>query len=108
LKVGATPKLAKGAKGMVTARIVPRAGAHLSEEAPVSLALTASDALALAKSKATKADVRYEAGGGAIEVPFTAVQTGAAAIEARLKFYICTEKTCAQQEKTVSLPVTVR
>jgi hypothetical protein len=104
----ATRSLEKGAKGTVMARIVPRAGAHLSEEAPVSLGLVAPDAIALAKSKATKADVKFKDGGGTIEVPFTAVQTGSTKIDARLKFYICTDRTCAQQEKTASLPVTVR
>jgi hypothetical protein len=108
LKIDATPKLDKGAKGAVSARIVPKAGAHLSDEAPVSLALSAPASLALSKTKATKADVKYASGGGAIEVPFTAVEAGKATIEAKLKFYICTEKTCAQQEKTASLPVMVR
>jgi hypothetical protein len=104
----ATNPVARGASGSVTARIVPHAGAHLSDEAPVTLTLSATPAIALSKSKATRADVKYAGGGGVLEVPFTAVEAGQATIEAKLRFYICTDKTCAQQEKTTSLPVTVR
>jgi hypothetical protein len=88
--------------------IVPRAGAHLSEEAPVTLTLSPPASLSLSKTKATKADVKFAGGGGSLEVAFVAVESGKATIDAKLKFYICTEKTCAQQERAASLPVTVR
>ncbi|MFM2152735.1 MAG: hypothetical protein RL199_1170 [Pseudomonadota bacterium] len=108
LKLEATPMVGKGAQGVVSVRITPRRGAHLSDEAPVTLALSAPESLALSKTKATKADVKFANGGGALEVPFKGVESGKAGIEAKLKFYICTESTCSQQEKTASLPVTVR
>jgi hypothetical protein len=108
LKLEATPKVDKGGKGAVRARIFPRAGAHLSDEAPVTLTLSAPPSLGLAKKTATKADVSYAGGGGSLELPFEALESGKAVIEAKLKFYICTDKTCAQQERTASLPVTVR
>ena len=41
------------------------------------------------------------------EVPFTADAAGKASIEAKMKFFVCTDKVCAPQTKTVTLPVDV-
>jgi hypothetical protein len=101
----ASPTVAKGAQGKVVARITPKAGAHVSEEAPSSLALTASAGLSVAKAKSGKADLKLTGKVAAFEVPFTASASGA--IDATLRFYICTDTACTQQERKASLPVTV-
>ncbi len=42
------------------------------------------------------------------EVPFTAAAAGKGAVDAKLTFFICTEKLCARQQKTFSIPVEVQ
>jgi hypothetical protein len=107
LRFEATPQLEQGAAGVVTVRIAPRKGAHLSDEAPLKLSLSAPE-LTFSKAKATRDDLRMDGTIGTLEVPFTAVAPGKTVIEAKLKFYICTEQTCAQQERAASLSVLVR
>lgn len=103
----ATPKVSKGAQGKVVARITPKAGAHVSEEAPASLALSTSAGLSVAKAKSGKADLKFSGPAASFEVPFTASASGAASIDATLRFYICTDTACTQQERKASLAVTV-
>jgi hypothetical protein len=42
------------------------------------------------------------------EVPFTAAAAGKGTVDAKLTFFICTEKICARQQKNVSIPVEVQ
>lgn len=102
-----TAKVDKGAQGKVAVRIKPKPGAHVNADAPTSLSLKAPAGLALAKAKADKSDMRFTGQVAAFEVPFTAVASGSATIDAKLKFYICTDQTCTPQERTASLAVNV-
>jgi hypothetical protein len=103
----ATPKVAKGAQGRVVARITPKSGAHVSEEAPASLTLSASTGLAVSKARSGKGDLKFSGPAASFEVPFTASASGSGTIDATLKFYICTDTACTQQERKASLAVTV-
>ena len=107
LAFDATGTVAKGAQGKVSVRITPAKGAHVNADAPTSLSLKAPAGLAVSKAKADKADMKFTGLVAGFEVPFTAVASGAATIEAKLKFYICTDQTCTPQERTVSLAVNV-
>jgi hypothetical protein len=108
LSIEAPAKVAKGAQGKVTVHINPKGGAEIHKEAPISLALVASDGLTLAKSKFGRGEVKMAGNDASFEIPFTAAAPGKSSIEATLRFYICTDKTCAQQERKASLPVTVQ
>ncbi len=108
LGIQATATVAKGSAGSVSVRIAPKPGAEIHKEAPIKLQLEAPKNVALAKDKLSRADVKMDGGAATFEVPFTANDAGKGTIEAKLSFYICTEKMCAHQERTASLPVAVQ
>ena len=82
-------------------------GAHVSDEAPLKLELTGTQA------EPAKTQLALQGLGGArrrpgqqyadprFEVPFTAAAAGTGTLEAKLTFFICTEKLCARQQKTL-------
>jgi hypothetical protein len=108
LGVQATATVAKGGSGTVTVRIAPKAGAEFHKEAPLKVQLEAPKNIALSKDKLTRDDVKMDGAAATLEVPFTANDAGKGTIEAKLSFMICTDKVCARQERTASLPVAVR
>ncbi|HLL02871.1 MAG TPA: hypothetical protein VK539_19975 [Myxococcaceae bacterium] len=110
---GTSTKVKAGDKGVFVLSIKSKAGAHVSDEAPLKLQVKgaqltpAKEELVLADSVAKKAegqkwvDPRFE-------VPFTAAAAGKGTVDAKLTFFICTEKICARQQKTFSVPVEVQ
>jgi hypothetical protein len=108
LKAEATPKLAKGAKGVVSVQVAPRRGAHVKAETPFDAHLVAPAIVTLAKADVARADVTYNSDGARFAVPFTAVGTGSSSIEMSLVFVVCTDQSCFRVKKTALLPVTVR
>ncbi len=101
-----------GEKGKVVIEIRAKAGAHISDEAPLKIELKGTgatvekeklvykDSIAKKKDGQEFADPRFE-------VAFTAPAAGKASIEAKMRFFVCTDKVCAPQQKTVTLPVEV-
>lgn len=106
LTVTATPKVKAGEGGRVELKIVPKAGAEIHKEAPISLSLATKGVVA-PKAKVGREELVMKGADAAFDVPFKADAPGAAQIEATLKFYICTEKMCAAQERKATLPVLV-
>jgi hypothetical protein len=92
--------------------IKSKSGAHVSDEAPLKLELKgtqltpAQEKLALKDSVAKKAEGQQYAD-PRFEVPFKATAAGKGALDAKLTFFICSEKLCARQQKTFSIPVAV-
>jgi hypothetical protein len=109
---GTSTKVKAGEAGVFVLSIKSKPGAHVSDEAPLKLELKgtqvspAKEKLALADSVAKKAagqefvDPRFE-------VPFKASAAGKGTLDAKLTFFICSEKLCARQQKTFSIPVEV-
>lgn len=104
---GASERVTKGEKGRVTVRIQPKSGAHVSAEAPASLTLVSGPGLSIAREKSGKADLKFAGDNASFEVPFTASASGKSTIDASLRFYICTEQACTQQDRKASLTVAV-
>jgi hypothetical protein len=110
---GTSTKVKAGDKGVFVLSIKSKPGAHVSDEAPLKLQVKGSqltpakEQLVLADSVAKKAegqqwvDPRFE-------VPFTAAAAGKGTVDAKLTFFICTEKICARQQKAFSIPVEVQ
>jgi hypothetical protein len=102
-----------GEKGVFVLSIKSKAGAHVSDEAPLKLQVKGSQ-LTPAKEQLGREDsVAKKAEGQAFvdprfEVPFMAAVAGKGSVDAKLTFFICTEKICARQQKTVSIPVEVQ
>lgn len=100
---GTTTKVKAGEAGKVVVAIKLKGGAHVSDEAPLKLELSSQQAK-LSKDKLTLADSIGKPE-PRFEVPFTA--QGATTIDAKMTFFICTEKLCSRQTKQLSLNVEV-
>jgi hypothetical protein len=100
--------VSKGGSGNVSVRIAPKPGAEIHKEAPIKVSLEAPKNIALSKDKLSRSDVKMDGVAATLDVPFKGVEPGKTTIEAKLSFYICTEKMCARQERTASLPVAVQ
>lgn len=109
---GSATKLKPGGKGSFVLEIRTKPGAYVSEEAPLKLALTGTgvkvgkDKLTMADSVGKKAEGQKHAT-PRFEVPLTAAAEGKGTVDGKLTFFICTEKICERQKKTVSVPIEV-
>ena len=96
------------AQGFVV-EVVPRPDAHVSPDAPISLALTSCPSLKLAKEKLGRPDAKEtQAKGVAFDVPFTASAAGKDELKGTLVFFICTEKLCERQKREIAMNVEVQ
>jgi hypothetical protein len=110
---GTSTKLKAGDTGKVVISIKAKNGAHVSDEAPLKIELSSKQGK-LGKEKLTLADSLNPKKEGEtnypdprFEVPFTPSAHGASSVEAKMTFFICTEKQCARQTKNLSFPVEV-
>ena len=103
---GTTAKLKAGETGKVIISITAKNGAHVSDEAPLKIELSSKQSK-LGKEKLTLTDSKTGAANPRFEVPFTPTAQGPTTVEAKLTFFICTEKLCSRQTKNLSLPVEV-
>jgi hypothetical protein len=111
---GTSADVKLGEKGKIVIAIKAKNGAHVSDEAPLRIELSSKDGK-LDKEKITLADSVVKKSEGATEFPdprfevgFTPAAAGKASVDAKVTFFICTEKVCARQTKTLSFPVTVK
>lgn len=104
---GTTTKLKAGETGRVIISIKAKNGAHVSDEAPLKIELSSKQGK-LGKEKLTLADsVAPKKEDPRFEVPFTPTAHGQSSVEAKLTFFICTEKQCSRQVKNLTFPVEV-
>lgn len=109
---GSSEKLKAGEQGKFVLEIKTKDGAYVSEEAPLKLAVTGQkvkpgkDKLTMADSVAKKSADQKHAN-PKFEVPVTGEAQGKGAVDAKLTFFLCTEKSCLRQQKNVSVPVEV-
>ncbi len=107
---GSSQKVKAGEKGKLVITFKTKDGSHISDEAPLKIEVASKEAK-LEKDKLTLADsvAKKEAGVKYVdprfEVPFTVASAGKASIDAKLTFFICTDKVCARQQKTLNVPV---
>jgi hypothetical protein len=108
---GTSQKVKAGEKGKIVIEIRSKSGAHISDEAPLKIELKGQGATPEKEKLAYKDSVAPKKPGAypdpKFEVPFTAASAGKATIEAKMKFFVCTEKACTPQQKTLTLPVDV-
>ena len=104
-----TLKVKKGETGHAKVEVVPRADAHVSPDAPISLTLTSGPSLKLAKEKLGRPEAKEtKAKGVLFEVPFTAEAAGKDELKGTLSFFICTEKLCEKQKREIAMNVEVQ
>ncbi|CAM4283301.1 protein-disulfide reductase DsbD family protein [Corallococcus soli] len=110
---GTSTQVKAGGQGTFVLAIKSKAGAHVSDEAPLKLELKGTQLTPAQKTLTLEQSVAKKAQGQQyvdprFEVPFTAATAGKGTLDATLTFFICTEKICARQKKTFSLPVEVQ
>src|ERR1700716_3044832 len=94
-------KVKGGGKGTVVLFLKTKDGSHVSTEAPFKIEVTGKglkpekDRLTLADAVAKK-PVPEGVAAPRFEIPFLATSAGQGAVEAKLTFFICTEKICAR------------
>lgn len=109
---GTSLKVKTGEQGTFVLSIKSKAGAHVSDEAPLKLELKgtqltpAKEKLVMGDSVAKKATGQQFAD-PRFEVPFKATAAGKGTLDAKLVFFICSEQLCSRQTKTFSIPVEV-
>jgi hypothetical protein len=107
---GSTTNVSAGQMGKFVVSILPKPQAHVSQDTPLKLEFVGTKNAKPAKQKLAKADAYFTKVPGKsyaepkFVVPFT-VEADEAALEGKLTFFICTEKVCSRQTKTVSLTV---
>ena len=102
-------KVKPGETAHAKVEVVPRADAHVSPDAPITLSLTSGPAVKLAKEKLGRPDAKEtKAKGVAFDVPFTAAAAGKDELKGTLSFFICTEKLCEKQNKQIAMAVEVQ
>jgi hypothetical protein len=102
-------KVKKGETAHARVEVVPRADAHVSPDAPISLALTSGPALKLEKEKFGRPEaMQTQAKGVVFDVPFTAAASGKDELKGSLSFFICTEKLCERQKREIAMAVEVQ
>ncbi|HLL52298.1 MAG TPA: hypothetical protein VK447_02070 [Myxococcaceae bacterium] len=110
---GSSSKVKAGEKGTFVLAIKTKGGAHISEEAPLKIEVS-GDKVKPEKAKLSRTDSvgKKEAGqtyaDPRFEVPFVAEANGKGAVNAKLTFFVCTDKICSRQQKAVSVPVEVQ
>ena len=110
---GTSTKLKAGETGKLVISIKAKNGAHVSDEAPLKIELSSrqstltKDKLTLADSLNPKKQGETNYPNPRFEVPFTPTAHGPATLEAKMTFFICTEKLCSRQVKNLTLPVEV-
>ena len=105
---GTSTKLKAGETGKVIISIKSKNGAHVSDEAPLKIELSSKQSK-LSKEKLTLADsvTTGKKEDPRFEVPFTPTAHGQSSVEAKMTFFICTEKQCSRQVKNLTFPVEV-
>jgi len=102
-------KVKKGETAHAKVEVVPRSDAHVSPEAPISLAVTSGSTVKVLKDKLGRADAKEtQAKGVEFEVPFTAASAGKDELKGTLVFFICTEKLCERQKREIAMAVEVQ
>lgn len=109
LEAGAPLTLAPGEGGTVSVVIRCEPGVHLQRQAPLRVTARASGGLSLPRSRLGWDDVHGAWDAQEVEVPVSvkAERPGAAEVQLRLDFFVCSEAWCVRQEREVVLPVTV-
>lgn len=110
---GTSEKVKLGEKGKVVIEITTKPGAYISEEAPLKIELSSTnvkpekDKLGLKDSIGKKAEGAKHAT-PRFEVPISAQTAGKTTVDAKMSFFVCTEKICSRQKKNLSLPIEVQ
>jgi hypothetical protein len=103
---GSTAQVKMGQTGKWVLAIQPKAGAHVSDDAPLKIELSGKH-VKVEKDKLARKDAVAAGPSPRFEVPFSPESPGQGSIDAKVTFFICTDKICSRQQKAITLPVDV-
>jgi hypothetical protein len=110
---GTSSSFKAGEKGKVVIEIKTKSGSHISDEAPLKIelkgsgvtpektSLTLKDSVAQKKGSEKYADPKFD-------VALSGTAQGKGQVDAKMTFFVCTEKLCARQTKNLVLPIEVQ
>src|SRR3954452_9467654 len=102
------PKVAVGATATASLTITAKAGWHVNEEAPITVALTAPAGLTVQKAKLTRADLAQSTKEAArFDIPVSATEAGKKTITAEARFVLCQEQACKPVKETLALALEI-
>ena len=102
------PKVAVGATATASLTITAKAGWHVNEEAPITVALTAPAGVTVQKAKLTRADLAHSTKETArFDIPVSATEPGKKTINAEARFVLCQEQACKPVKETLALAVDI-
>ena len=106
---GSTATLPVGGSGTLAVALRFQPGVHAQTQAPLRMALSASQGIALARDRLGWFDVvGPRTGSPRLEVAFRATAPGAQTVKAQLEFFACSDSWCVKQEREVVLSVVVQ
>jgi len=102
------PKVAVGATATASLTITAKAGWHVNDEAPITVALTAPAGVTVPKAKLTRADLAQSSKETArFDIPVSATEAGKKTINAEARFVLCQEQACKPVKETLALAVEI-
>src|SRR3954471_6391323 len=102
------PKIAVGATATASLTITAKAGWHVNEEAPITVALTAPAGVTVQKAKLTRADLAHSTKETArFDIPVSATEAGKKTINAEARFVLCQEQACKPVKETLALALDI-
>ena len=102
------PKVAVGATATASLTITAKAGWHVNDEAPITVALTAPAGVTLPKAKLTRADLAQSTKETArFDIPVSATEAGKKTINAEARFVLCQEQACKPVKETLAFDVDI-
>lgn len=103
------PALAVGEEGTALVSVRCEDGVHLQRQAPLRVVASGSPGLLVARPRLGWGDVRETRDTQVVEVPVSVKggAPGAATLQMRLDFFVCSREWCVRQEREVAVPVAV-
>jgi hypothetical protein len=106
--VGAGPYKA-GELGRFVLELTPKGEYHVNKEYPIEIALTAPAEVMLPKAQLARPDAaEFGDTKAKFDIPFTPKSAGALAVNANVKFAVCTEENCVPDERNLTLALAVQ
>jgi hypothetical protein len=102
------PRVAVGATATASLTITAKAGWHVNDEAPITVALIAPAGVTVPKAKLTRADLAQSSKETArFDIPVSATEPGKKTINAEARFVLCQEQACKPVKETLALAVEI-
>ena len=109
LRLNAAGSYKAGELGRVVLELQTKGPYHVNQEYPLEISITSGADTTLPKAKFERADAaEFTKTKARFEVPLTAKAAGSVAVNANVKFAVCTDENCVPDERNLSLVLAVQ